>query len=54
MRIPSPLLEADPPRHDAPRRFLSSLLGPPALARLREREPSATTVRAQLSADRTI
>ncbi|GAA2425713.1 cytochrome P450 [Streptomyces macrosporus] len=35
-RPPSLLLEADPPRHDAPRRVLSELLGPPALRRLRE------------------
>ncbi len=36
-RPPSVLLEADPPRHDAPRRVLSSILGPSALRRLRER-----------------
>ena len=36
-RPPSLLLEADPPRHDAPRRVLSSILGPRALRRLRER-----------------
>lgn len=35
-RPPSLLLEADPPRHDAPRRVLSGLLSPPALRRLRE------------------
>ena len=36
-RPPSLLLEADPPRHDAPRRVLSAILGPRALRRLRER-----------------
>ncbi|RFU21490.1 cytochrome P450 [Geodermatophilus marinus] len=36
-RPPSLLLEADPPRHDAPRRVLSKVLGPRALHRLRER-----------------
>jgi cytochrome P450 len=36
-RPPSLLLEADPPRHDAPRRVLSGILGPRALRRLRER-----------------
>ncbi|MFK0113326.1 cytochrome P450 [Streptomyces sp. NPDC091217] len=35
-RQPSPLLEADPPRHDAPRRVLREILAPPALRRLRE------------------
>ncbi|MER6976307.1 cytochrome P450, partial [Streptomyces carpinensis] len=35
-RPPSLLLEADPPRHDAPRRVLRELLAPPALRRLRE------------------
>ena len=35
-RPPSLLLEADPPRHDAPRRVLSKVLGPRALRRLRE------------------
>lgn len=35
-RPPSLLLEADPPRHDAPRRVLSKVLGPGALRRLRE------------------
>jgi cytochrome P450 len=30
------LLEADPPRHDAPRRVLGKILGPRALRRLRE------------------
>lgn len=35
-RPPSLLLEADPPRHDAPRRVLSAILGPRALRRLRE------------------
>jgi cytochrome P450 len=35
-RPPSLLLEADPPRHDAPRRVLSTILGPRALRRLRE------------------
>ncbi|MFI0822751.1 cytochrome P450 [Streptomyces sp. NPDC021098] len=34
-RPPSLLLEADPPRHDAPRRVLSEILAPPALRRLR-------------------
>ena len=36
-RPPSLLLEADPPHHDAPRRVLSTILGPRALRRLRER-----------------
>ncbi|EHR49871.1 cytochrome P450 [Saccharomonospora marina XMU15] len=36
-RPPSLLLEADPPRHDAPRRVLSGILGPRALRRLRDR-----------------
>jgi cytochrome P450 len=36
-RPPSLLLEADPPRHDAPRRVLSKVLGPRALHRLRAR-----------------
>ena len=36
-RPPSLLLEADPPRHDAPRRVLAAILGPRALRRLRER-----------------
>ncbi|MFF7073813.1 cytochrome P450 [Streptomyces pseudovenezuelae] len=35
-RPPSLLLEADPPRHDAPRRVLQEILAPPALRRLRE------------------
>ncbi|WP_199580371.1 cytochrome P450 [Blastococcus sp. TBT05-19] len=35
-RPPSILLEADPPRHDAPRRVLQKVLGPRALRRLRE------------------
>jgi cytochrome P450 len=35
-RAPSLLLEADPPRHDAPRRVLSKVLAPRALRRLRE------------------
>jgi cytochrome P450 len=35
-RPPSLLLEADPPRHDAPRRVLTRVLGPRALRRLRE------------------
>ncbi|GAA5170701.1 cytochrome P450 [Pseudonocardia eucalypti] len=35
-RPPSLLLEADPPRHDAPRRVLSGLLTPRALRGLRE------------------
>ncbi|CAM5581462.1 Cytochrome P450 OS=Streptomyces aurantiogriseus OX=66870 GN=GCM10010251_57750 PE=3 SV=1 [Streptomyces aurantiogriseus] len=34
-RPPSLLLEADPPRHDAPRRVLREILAPPALRRLR-------------------
>ncbi|MGM1062222.1 cytochrome P450 [Saccharothrix sp. Mg75] len=34
-RPPSPLLEADPPHHDAPRAVLSGVLGPRALRRLR-------------------
>jgi 4-methoxybenzoate monooxygenase (O-demethylating) len=34
-RPPSLLLEADPPRHDAPRRVLSGILGPRALRQLR-------------------
>jgi hypothetical protein len=36
-RPPSLLLEADPPRHDAPRRVLREILAPPALRRLRQR-----------------
>jgi cytochrome P450 len=36
-RPPSLLLEADPPRHDAPRRVLKQVVGPAALRRLRER-----------------
>src|SRR3954468_24481918 len=36
-RPPSLLLEADPPRHDAPRRVLAKVLGPRALRRLRDR-----------------
>jgi len=35
-RPPSLLLEADPPRHDAPRRVLKKVLGPRALRRLRD------------------
>jgi 4-methoxybenzoate monooxygenase (O-demethylating) len=35
-RPPSLLLEADPPRHDAPRRVLTKVLGPRALRRLHE------------------
>jgi 4-methoxybenzoate monooxygenase (O-demethylating) len=35
-RPPSLVLEADPPRHDAPRRVLTKVLGPRALRRLRE------------------
>ncbi|MCX4706615.1 cytochrome P450 [Streptomyces sp. NBC_01352] len=35
-RTPSLLLEADPPRHDAPRRVLREILAPPALRRLHE------------------
>ncbi|MCW0212451.1 MAG: cytochrome P450 [Pseudonocardia sp.] len=36
-RPPSLLLESDPPRHDAPRRVLSAVLGPRVLRSLRER-----------------
>ncbi|SFF74531.1 cytochrome P450 [Blastococcus tunisiensis] len=36
-RPPSLLLEADPPKHDAPRRVLTSVLSPRALRRLRDR-----------------
>ena len=36
-RPPSLLLEADPPRHDAPRRVLTKVLGPRALRQLRDR-----------------
>ncbi|MEV1002496.1 cytochrome P450 [Nonomuraea sp. NPDC050202] len=36
-RPPSLLLEADPPRHDAPRAVLVKILGPRALRRLRDR-----------------
>jgi hypothetical protein len=36
-RPPSLLLEADPPRHDAPRRVLQKVLAPRSLRRLRER-----------------
>jgi len=36
-RPPSLLLEADPPRHDAPRRVLSRVLGPRALRQLHDR-----------------
>ncbi|WP_246080703.1 cytochrome P450 [Modestobacter altitudinis] len=35
-RPPSLLLEADPPRHDAPRRVLGAVLGPRSLRRLRD------------------
>ncbi|WP_346618464.1 cytochrome P450 [Blastococcus montanus] len=35
-RPPSLLLEADPPRHDAPRRVLTKVLSPRALRRLRD------------------
>ncbi|TFV53952.1 cytochrome P450, partial [Mycobacterium sp. PS03-16] len=35
-RPPSLLLEADPPRHDAPRRVLQKVLSPRSLRRLRE------------------
>lgn len=35
-RPPSLLLEADPPRHDAPRHVLQDILAPPTLRRLRE------------------
>jgi cytochrome P450 len=35
-RPPSLLLEADPPRHDAPRRVLTTVLGPRALRSLRD------------------
>jgi cytochrome P450 len=40
-RPPSLLLEADPPRHDAPRRVLSGILGTRALRRLREQWAAA-------------
>jgi cytochrome P450 len=40
-RPPSLLLEADPPRHDAPRRVLSGILGARALRRLREQWAAA-------------
>lgn len=40
-RPPSLLLEADPPRHDAPRRVLSAILGARALRRLREQWAAA-------------
>jgi 4-methoxybenzoate monooxygenase (O-demethylating) len=40
-RPPSLLLEADPPRHDAPRRVLSGILGVRALRRLREQWAAA-------------
>ena len=36
-RPPSLLLEADPPKHDAPRRVLTKVLSPRALRRLRDR-----------------
>ncbi|MEU2350997.1 cytochrome P450 [Modestobacter sp. NPDC049651] len=36
-RPPSLLLEADPPRHDAPRRVLAKVLGPRALRHLHDR-----------------
>ncbi|MFJ9562835.1 cytochrome P450 [Streptomyces fuscichromogenes] len=36
-RPPSPLVETDPPGHDAPRRVLGGILAPPALRRLRAR-----------------
>ncbi|MFC7535367.1 cytochrome P450 [Actinoplanes sp. GCM10030250] len=36
-RPPSLLLEADPPQHDAPRRVLSTIIGPRSLHRLRDR-----------------
>ena len=42
-RPPSLLLEADPPRHDAPRRVLKKILGPRSLRRLRE--PGSPTPR---------
>jgi 4-methoxybenzoate monooxygenase (O-demethylating) len=35
-RPPSLLLEADPPRHDAPRRVLQKVLSPQSLRRLRD------------------
>ena len=35
-RPPSIVLEADPPKHDAPRRALQKVLGPRALRRLRD------------------
>ena len=37
-RPPSIVLEADPPRHDAPRRVLQKVLSPRALRRLRDDE----------------
>jgi cytochrome P450 len=40
-RPPSLLLEADPPRHDAPRRVLSGILGARPLRRLREQWATA-------------
>jgi cytochrome P450 len=40
-RPPSLLLEADPPRHDAPRRVLSGIVGARALRRLREQWAAA-------------
>jgi cytochrome P450 len=40
-RPPSLLLEADPPRHDAPRRVLSGIIGARALRTLRERWAAA-------------
>jgi cytochrome P450 len=40
-RPPSLLLEADPPRHDAPRRVLSGIVGTRALRRLREQWAAA-------------
>ncbi len=40
-RPPSLLLEADPPRHDAPRRVLSGIVGTRALHRLREQWAAA-------------
>jgi cytochrome P450 len=40
-RPPSLLLEADPPRHDAPRRVLAGIVGARALRRLREQWAAA-------------
>lgn len=43
-RPPSLLLEADPPRHDAPRAVLSKIVGAPSLHRLRARWFAAAAV----------